>query len=510
MSRTQKLLYNSIAAAIYSIASVIVGLILPRLVIAAYGSDINGLTVSIKQFVSYLTYLEAGLGASFIYALYRPLAQDEQTNVNNLVSQANKAYIKTSAMYLAGTIILAAAYPAVIQRGEASYSMVSILVAAIGISGALDIYTLSKFRVLLVSDQKAYIVNYMSLIALIVNFGLSIILICIKANIILVNLIPLASLMVRTAVLNNYIKKHYPYIDYKGKTDTLVLDKRYDAMLMEVSKTINLSLPIVTISLFGSLQTVSVYSVYNLVFSGLKSILHVITNGVTASFGNIIAKDEKKTLQKANEEFEVFLYAALTFLYSCTLILIIPFIRLYVKGISDSNVYIDFSYGVLFVLWDFLHNARLPHTSLIAAAGMYRAARTANISQVILMVVLLFGLVPKYQIRGALIAMAVSALYKTIKMIFIVKKEIIYNSVWVTGFRIIRGLITIVICYIPFALCIRIESVTLFQWIIAAMPVGVWCLFVTVCINLIFDRFFFVAAIKHLMRLTYINIKVNI
>lgn len=506
MSRTQKLLYTSIAAAVYSITSVIVGLILPRLIIATYGSDINGLTVSIKQFVSYLAYLEAGLGANFIYALYKPLAQNELTTVNNLVSQAQKAYIKTSIMYLTGVIVLAIVYPTMIQRGEVDYFTASILVVAIGISGVLELYTLSKFRVLLVSDQKVYIVSYMSILTLLVNLGISVALISFKANIILVMLIPLISLILRTMVLNSYIKKHYPYINYKGKTDTLVLDKRFDAMLMQISKTINLSFPVIAISMFCSLQIVSVYSVYSLVFSGLKTILQVITNGVSASFGNIIAKEEKKTLQRANEEYEVLVYTTLTFLYACTLILIIPFIRVYVRGISDSDVYIDFFYGLLFVVWGFLYNARLPHTSIIDAGGLYREARKINISQIILVVVLLFWLVPIYKINGALIAMIISGIYKTVSIIVIVKKQIINNSLWITGFRIIRGLTTILICYIPALFFVQIQPTSLLQWGLVAIPIGLWCLFVTVCLNLIFDRAIFIAVIRRLKRLIRIKV----
>lgn len=487
-TRTQKLLYNSLAAAIYSFTSVIVGLILPRLIITTFGSELNGLTASIRQIVSYLTYLEAGLGASFIYALYKPLAHDERDMINNLITQAKKSYIKTSIMYLAGTLMLSLVYPAVIQRGEIEYLTASLLVIVIGMSGVLEFYTLAKFRVLIVADQKAYIINYMSFITLLLNLGLSIVLIKLNASIIMVMLIPLVSLLFRTIILNIYVKKQYPYINYKGQSNTMVLDKRFDAMLMEISKTINLSFPVVAISLFCSMQIVSVYAIYNLVFSGIKTVLQIITNGISASFGNIMAKGENKILQKANEEFEVLVYSTLSFLYACTLILIIPFITVYVMGVKDSDMYIDFSYGLLFVIWGYLHNSRLPQTSLISAGGLFKEARFTNLSQIVLVVTLLLVLVPTFDLKGALIAMIISALYKTIAMIIIVKKEIINNSGLITSIRLFRGFIIIAICYIPFMGFIKIVPTNLYEWFLYAIPVSIWCITITTFTLIIFDR----------------------
>ena len=60
MNRTKRAFINSFTAALYSVIQIAVGIILPRLIIGRFGSDINGLTVSIQQFISYLGYIELG------------------------------------------------------------------------------------------------------------------------------------------------------------------------------------------------------------------------------------------------------------------------------------------------------------------------------------------------------------------------------------------------------------------------------------------------------------------
>ena len=57
MLKTKKFIYNSIAAAILQMLITLVGLILPRMYLITYGSEVNGLISTIVQFVSYFSYV---------------------------------------------------------------------------------------------------------------------------------------------------------------------------------------------------------------------------------------------------------------------------------------------------------------------------------------------------------------------------------------------------------------------------------------------------------------------
>ena len=77
---------NSAASLLLEFVSVICGFIVPRLIIGTYGSDINALTSSITQFLSYIALVEAGVGGVIRAALYRPLAEKKH--------RGNKQYYK--------------------------------------------------------------------------------------------------------------------------------------------------------------------------------------------------------------------------------------------------------------------------------------------------------------------------------------------------------------------------------------------------------------------------------
>jgi len=73
--RTKNTIYNMIASLLLSVTTAIAGLILPRLFIATYGSVVNGLISSIKQFIAYLALVEAGIGFSSMAMLYSPIKE---------------------------------------------------------------------------------------------------------------------------------------------------------------------------------------------------------------------------------------------------------------------------------------------------------------------------------------------------------------------------------------------------------------------------------------------------
>lgn len=64
---------NLITSIVYQFSVIISGLILPRLLISTFGSEINGLVSSITQFLSFITLFEGGVGAAVLAELYLPI-----------------------------------------------------------------------------------------------------------------------------------------------------------------------------------------------------------------------------------------------------------------------------------------------------------------------------------------------------------------------------------------------------------------------------------------------------
>ena len=63
---------NMIFSIVLQIVTIISGFIIPRQILLAFGSEVNGLVNSITQFLNYISLIEGGLGSVIMTALYQP------------------------------------------------------------------------------------------------------------------------------------------------------------------------------------------------------------------------------------------------------------------------------------------------------------------------------------------------------------------------------------------------------------------------------------------------------
>ena len=71
---------------------IILGLIIPRLFISNYGSDINGLLSTITQIYTYMALLEAGIGQAARNQLFKPFKENDRNEINYIISIARNYY----------------------------------------------------------------------------------------------------------------------------------------------------------------------------------------------------------------------------------------------------------------------------------------------------------------------------------------------------------------------------------------------------------------------------------
>ena len=116
--RSKSALKNILANLILQITAAISGLILPRFFIIAYGSTMNGMIVSVTQFISYMALVEAGVSAASIVGLYKPLADNNIVEVNRILSATKRFYYRSGIFYIALLVILVAAYPLLVKKPD--------------------------------------------------------------------------------------------------------------------------------------------------------------------------------------------------------------------------------------------------------------------------------------------------------------------------------------------------------------------------------------------------------
>ncbi len=427
MGRTKKFIYNSVSTALYQLTVMIVGIITPRILLKCYGSELNGLVSSINQFITYFSLVEAGIAGAAVYSLYKPLAEEDSKLISRVVSTAKKFYYKAGCIFTLLVVILAIVYPFIISTNSLDKTMISILIIALGAKGFLEFFTLAKYRVLLTADQKTYIISLASTIYVVVQMIIVIVLANLRMNIVWVYTLSIIALLIRTFILMFYVKIKYKNITFNEKEDKTLLNKRWDALFLQILGAIQTGVPVLIATFLISLKDVSVYTVYNMVFTGLAGVLGIFTSGLSASFGDVIVRGDKKLLNKTYNEFEYLYFILITIIYLVTSVMLMPFIKIYTEGIDDINYILPIC-GILFVINGYVYNLKTPQGMLIVAAGMYKETRIQNIIQASIIIVLGIILAPFWGISGILIASILANFYRLIDQGIFVPKYILKVS----------------------------------------------------------------------------------
>lgn len=491
--RTKKFFYNSLSTAVLQVFTLIAGLIVPRLMIITYGSEINGLVSSISQFISYFILVEAGLSSAAVYALYKPLAEKNQEKINAIVSAANRFYIIAGFIFVSLVIVFSILYPIFINSEALTPFYIGLLVLILGTSGALDFFTMAKYRVLLTADQKVYILSLASILAITINTIIIVILANLNVNVVLLRFAALFSVFTRTIILHFYVKLNYKEINYKSKPDNQSLNKRWDALFLQTLGVIHVGTPVIIATIFLSLQHVSIYAVFNIVIAGLAGILGIFISGLSASFGDVIAKKELDILQRSYKQFEFMYYMILTFFYSCTFILIMPFINIYTAGV-DINYNLPVI-GFLITLNALLHNIKTPQGMLIISAGMFKETRWRTTTQGLIAIIVGIIGVQFLGLAGILLGSITSNIYRIIDLLFFVPKHITKINYSYSLLRIIRVLLSVLLIVLIISF-IKYHPQNYLQWLFMAIYTGAISLLVIIIINYIFDKKIFISTMK--------------
>ena len=478
---------NIISSIILQVVTAISGLILPRFFISCYGSAINGMVVSITQFLSYLALVEAGISAAAVVELYKPLENQDEYRRNYILSAAKKFYLQSGILYTICLILLLICYPAIIGD-QVSHITTMLMILVLAGSNLIDYFILGKYRVLLSADQKVYVLNHVQSIGTILNLIITLMLMHLGFDVVTVKLVATLIYALRSLVIIIYVKKRYKNILFDLRTKKDALPQRWSALFHQIVGVIcnNTDLILITICLGSqSLIEASVYYVYNLAASMFTSLANSISAAITPTFGKLYVSQEKKPLENIYDNFEFIYFIMIFILYSCMYILLLPFVSIYTLNVHDVN-YVRPYLAFLFTAMGLIQNIRIPSLSMICAAGHYKQTRIRALLEALINLSVSVFLIFKMGIAGVVIGTICSFAYRSIDSI-IYNKRFFNNRIVVRSFgRLIRnsGLMIIVCNYI---FNIDLEILSLGTFLSKGFQCFFFCFIIFVFFNYLFE-----------------------
>lgn len=462
------------------------GIILPRFILQAYGSSINGMITSVNQFLTYLGLAEAGVATASVVALYTPLALGRKDEVNSILSAARKFYNRSGVLFLSLTAVLVFIYPFFIS-GQLDNSLVRWMIVVLAGSTLVDYFFLGKYRVLLMANQEGYVVALIQSAGTVANMVVSIGLIYAGASVLAVKAVATGVYVLRLFLVKAYAKKKYPDLDFHAQPAEGALKQKNAALFHQVVTIIvnNTDTTILTICLGSrSLLEVSVYGIYMLVVNAVNQLLTSFSNGLTAGFGEVIARREEETLKKSYSDYEYMFFLIFFVVVACMGVLLIPFISVYTIDMKDVQ-YVRPVIAVLFTLLVFLQNVRIPGLTIICAAGHYKETRYQAGLEAAINIVVSLALVWSMGMTGVLIGTVCSYGYRSFEIILYTNRHLIPGTAKTAFIRIIRNLIVTAVLIVAGIWLIPQNMTSFINWFIYAVAAGVVSVVLIVGVNYI-------------------------
>lgn len=425
MSRKRKLLLNTGAGILKQIVTVVCGFILPRFFLMYYGSAVNGLVASITNFLSFIALLDMGVGAVIQANLYKPLAEKDSEQISRIIKSSERFFRRLAYIFIAYIAVLCVLFPTVINKDFEAFFSISLIVI-ISISTLAQYLFGMTYQLLLNSDQKAYVPLFMQIATVLLNTVLAIIMMKAGLSIHFVKLMTAAVYVLRPIGQMIYVRSHYR-IDKKIELVGEPIKQKWNGFSQHLAAVVCQNIDVVVLTVFSTLENVSIYSVYFNVTNGVEQIILTAATGLESLFGNMIAKGEKDQLNRTFSAVEWIVHFGVTIVFTVAAISIVPFVMVYTRGITDAN-YVAPVFGALLVIAYGAQCLRVPYFRVIKAAGHFKETQNGAYISAALNIVITIALVFKFGLIGAGIGTLVAMVYHTCYFVWYLRKNILQRS----------------------------------------------------------------------------------
>ncbi len=496
MNRKKLLALNTSSSLIFQLTTIICGFIVPRLILQTYGSEVNGLVNSITQFLAIIAFLELGVGAVIQSSLYKPLAEKNDEEISKIVVSGQRFFSRLAMILLVYVLILMGIYP-FIAKTNFGILYTATMILVISISSFAQYYFGIVNSLLITANQRGYFSYNIQTITLILNTIACFILIKLGASIHIVKLTTSLIYLFRPILLSLYVKKNY-YVDWNIKYSGEPIKQKWNGIAQHVASVILDGTDNIVLTIFMGLEAVSIYSVYNLVVSGVKKLLLSMTNGIQSLMGEMLAKEEFDKLWKFFGWVEWSIHTGTIFIFAVTSVLIVPFVEVYTTGINDAN-YTQPIFALLIVAANAGHCLRLPYNLMILAGGHYKQTQSNYVVASILNIVLSILLVKFLGLVGVAIGTLIAMLYQTIWMAIYDSKNFVKWPINNFVKQFLIDFITAVLI-ILIGKIISINDITWAGWILYAIKVSLIAIVLILLINYIFYKSYIIKMFNKINR----------
>lgn len=447
MNRSKSVIKNTIWEMGYYVVVISLGFLAPRFIILSYSSEVNGLTSTIQHIINIILMLQAGATTASVYALYKPIAENNFEEICKNIASAETFFKKISYIFSGLMLTVAVITPFILDT-----SLEKIFVfAAMMIMGAksfVDLYFTAKFRIIFTAYQQKYYISIATLIEQIVYYVLVFATIFMHWHYIWIYVWFFVGCVVKIISLEYMLKKSHPEIKIAKYSENsgIIGDRKY-ALANELSHSLMASSITIMMSFMYGLAEASVYSVYALVSEALNLVTTSLYSSFGPGFGNLYAQGDGEKSAKIFSIFQYIFVMFSTFLMMCMLFAVVPFVKIYTSGATDIN-YVNYTLATIMAIGGIFSAYRIPYNIIVSSCGYFEETWLQPVISVVICigVAIGFGFIDySLVLIGLTMFFAINFIYQHFRLKQFVSYMICDSTFVLFGISIVGIVLTIVI-----------------------------------------------------------------
>ncbi len=373
---------------------------------------INGLFSNV---LSMLNIAELGIAGAMVYALYKPISDNNINELKSIMFLYKKLYRIVGFLVLGIGICLIPFlnyFINVDEVGNIAYLKVYFLLYVLdsGIS-----YFLSYKRSIIICDQQSYIINGTNLIRIIFTNIFQIAVLILTQNYMCYLLVKVICTFGENVFIHFIANKKYPFLKEKtelpSKDITEKIKKNILAMSMhKIGYIVIFGTDNIIITKFVSLAATGLYSNYTLIINSITSLITQLFSGLTASVGNLLVEERENKEQYIYNIYRNILFVNFCIYYVISIGIYMCIQNLIVLWIGDNYL---LSREVVFcaVLSFFSLGMRKTISLFKDAGGLFWNDRYKPLIESVSNLLLSIPLTMKFGIAGTLIGTIITNLF---------------------------------------------------------------------------------------------------
>lgn len=443
--RSKKAFVNMVFGIVNQFVLLFANIFVRKAMVATLGIDYLGVNGLFSNILALLNLAESGFGIAISYRLYKPIAENNHTEIQALLHYFSRIYTFIAFIVLGFGVGLIPVLPALINESTIPQNEIT-LYYFLYLVNSFASYFIAYKTSFLTAIQKGYYVMVINSILSILFSALKVYCLIEYSNYTVFLLLTVANTICVNGSVSLAANHKYPYVKNIKNQNLDTTEKRriFDdckaVILHKIGAYVLVGTDNLVISKFINLSTVGLYSNYLMILNVINNTLSKIVDAMVPAFGDIMVTEGKDNLYEKYNYVTFITFLLTMFCAGMLLNLMQPCIYV----LFGADYLLDFKTVLVLVLSFYLSGMRRPISAIKSACGIYQQDKFAALCEAAINVITSIALVKVIGLRGVFWGTIISGLL----MPNLVSPYYIYRDIFKRKFMlyILKNIEYLIIC----------------------------------------------------------------